>query len=232
MRSLVGSRSVIPTFKNIARVLTVVLGLLTLSASALALTPKLPDDFTLSPPSERCGDWLGAAGKPDDATTQWLLHFWGVQKYGLNSFSPFLRERIARLDGYDQEFIDGVGQLCSKDRELYFVNAVLQVRDQFRADQMRRVLGPIVSVAPLVHPAPKYPQLAKDHEIGGFVVLYFVIQADGSISNPETIDEIPRGYGFAAAALAVFPTWKFPAQKVDGKPVATGAIYKMPFFLP
>ncbi|MEN2282486.1 energy transducer TonB [Algoriphagus sp. SE2] len=66
----------------------------------------------------------------------------------------------------------------------------------------------------------KYPSQAKEKGIEGTVVVSFVVQADGSVANPEILRGI--GAGCDEEALRVvksFPNWT-PGEK-DGKKVNT-----------
>lgn len=64
----------------------------------------------------------------------------------------------------------------------------------------------------------KYPEKAKELRVEGLVLLQFVVEKDGSVSNAEVIRGI--GYGCDEEALRVLrqmPAWK-PGQQ-GGKPV-------------
>jgi protein TonB len=64
----------------------------------------------------------------------------------------------------------------------------------------------------------RYPSLAKDNGIEGTVVVRFIVEKDGSISQPAIIRDIGGGCG--AEALRVvksMPTW-LPGKQ-QGRPV-------------
>jgi len=61
----------------------------------------------------------------------------------------------------------------------------------------------------------------------GLADLTFTVEADGSVGDPHVIQEVPAGFGFANAALAVIPQWKFEPKLLDGKPVASQVVYRM-----
>ena len=55
----------------------------------------------------------------------------------------------------------------------------------------------------------------------------FTLMPDGSVDSAHVIQETPPGFGFAEAAMDVFPRWKFEPHIVDGKPVAVLAYYRI-----
>ncbi|HOY20520.1 MAG TPA: energy transducer TonB [Haliscomenobacter sp.] len=72
----------------------------------------------------------------------------------------------------------------------------------------------------------RYPAKAKNNYIQGIVVLQFIVERDGSISNTEVVEHV--GGGCDEAALAVFkkmPKWS-PGLKEGGVPVRVQ--YKLP----
>lgn len=63
-----------------------------------------------------------------------------------------------------------------------------------------------------------YPVFARDNGIEGTVVLRFIIEKDGSVSNPEIVKEIGGGCGKEALRVVKeMPTWK--PGKQGGRPV-------------
>jgi len=74
---------------------------------------------------------------------------------------------------------------------------------------------------------PRYPNCAEDRRVMGLADLTFTVEADGSVGDPHVIQEVPAGFGFANAALAVIPQWKFEPKLLDGKPVASQVVYRM-----
>ncbi len=76
-----------------------------------------------------------------------------------------------------------------------------------------------------------YPERAVEHNITGYVDFSFMIEPDGSVGDPQIIDEAPGGYGLAAAALKAFRTWRFEPKRVDGIAVAAPARYRISFQL-
>ncbi|HEX4504347.1 MAG TPA: energy transducer TonB [Alphaproteobacteria bacterium] len=59
---------------------------------------------------------------------------------------------------------------------------------------------------------PEYPPRALTERTSGYVDFRFLLMPDGSIASPKVTYERPVGYGFAAAAMKVFPRWKFAAD--------------------
>jgi protein TonB len=74
---------------------------------------------------------------------------------------------------------------------------------------------------------PEFPVCAEDRRVPGFVDLVFTIEPDGSVGDLQVVQETPAGFGFAKAALDVFPAWKFQPKLVDGKPAASRVTYRM-----
>ena len=64
----------------------------------------------------------------------------------------------------------------------------------------------------------KYPQIAKENNITGRVFVTFVVEKDGSISNPRVLRDIGGGCGAEAVRVVkAMPRWK--AGKQRGKAV-------------
>ncbi|MCC6411063.1 MAG: TonB family protein [Saprospiraceae bacterium] len=64
----------------------------------------------------------------------------------------------------------------------------------------------------------RYPPLAKEYAIQGRVVVTFVVETDGSLTNPQIIKDIGAGCGKEALRLvAVMPKWQ--PGTTGGKPV-------------
>jgi protein TonB len=89
----------------------------------------------------------------------------------------------------------------------------------------------------MIDPVPIYrgglvfPDRAMENGKSGFVDFTFVIEPDGSVGDPTVVGETPTGYGFAAAALKAFHTWRFKPKLVDGRPVAAPARIRVSFQL-
>ena len=66
---------------------------------------------------------------------------------------------------------------------------------------------------PFAHPvarvAPNYPQHALNNSVDGYVDFVFTVDPNGSPMNGKVSADVPQGYGFAEAAIAVFSKWKF-----------------------
>ncbi|MEY4904680.1 MAG: hypothetical protein RLZZ292_2495 [Bacteroidota bacterium] len=64
----------------------------------------------------------------------------------------------------------------------------------------------------------KYPAIARENNIQGRVVVTFVVEKDGSITDPKVLKDLGGGCGEEALnALKEMPKWK-PGKK-DGVPV-------------
>lgn len=92
-------------------------------------------------------------------------------------------------------------------------NAVLIV-----VEEMPSFPGGMPALSAYVSEHLKYPEKAKELRVEGLVLLQFVVEKDGSVSNAEVTRGI--GYGCDEEALRVIramPAWK-PGQQ-SGKPV-------------
>jgi protein TonB len=77
----------------------------------------------------------------------------------------------------------------------------------------------------------RYPSKAKKNGIQGKVVVQFIVEIDGSISNTEIVESI--GGGCDEAALAAFkkmPKWN-PGLKKGGEPVRVQHKLPIAFYL-
>ena len=54
-----------------------------------------------------------------------------------------------------------------------------------------------------------YPQGAAAGHVGGFVDFDLTINRDGFVVSSKVVAEVPRGYGFAAAAAKALSNWRF-----------------------
>ncbi len=106
---------------------------------------------------------------------------------------------------------------------------------------LKRAPEILVSVEPpappvIVNPSPisrgglVYPWRAREADLNGYVDFDFTIGADGSVQNPVMLAEVPRGYGFATAAMA-FTGWKFMPRTIGGKAVPAAARIRVTFTL-
>jgi TonB family protein len=89
----------------------------------------------------------------------------------------------------------------------------------------------VIDPQPIYRGGLIYPERAADAGKSGYVIFSFTIETDGSVGNPQVIEEVPDGFGFAAAAKKAFPKWRFQPQLVDGKPAATQARIRVVFNL-
>jgi protein TonB len=89
----------------------------------------------------------------------------------------------------------------------------------------------IINPKPIYRGGLVYPEKAAEAGMNGYVVFSFIIRQDGSVGDPQVIEEVPGGYGFATAAKKAFPKWRFDPKLVDGKPVDAPAQIRVSFQL-
>lgn len=75
---------------------------------------------------------------------------------------------------------------------------------------------------------PEYPEAARATGVEAVVVLKIVIEKNGNVGRIQVMKgEEP----FVAAALAAVKTWKYSPATLDGSPIATFKIVRLPFRL-
>ena len=89
----------------------------------------------------------------------------------------------------------------------------------------------IINPKPVYRGGLVYPERAAEANRSGYVIFSFIIRKDGSVGDPQVIEEVPDGYGFATAAKKAFPKWRFDPKLVDGKPVDAPAQIRVTFQL-
>lgn len=93
-----------------------------------------------------------------------------------------------------------------------------EVRSFVVVEQDPEFPGGMDSLYAFIQRTLRYPILAKDNGVSGKVYVNFVVEKDGSISNPRVLRDI--GYGCGAEAIRVvknMPRWNPGKQR--GKPV-------------
>ena len=90
-----------------------------------------------------------------------------------------------------------------------------------------RVSGELSAPVPVRKLDPKYPQDAIAEHIQGEVILYGVIQPDGSVDGIQLVRGIDEQLN--ANAIAAFAQWKFQPASKGVQPVALEAIVHIPF---
>jgi protein TonB len=94
---------------------------------------------------------------------------------------------------------------------------------------------PILQVAEVSTPPvprakamPAYPDEARRQGIEALVVVKFVVEADGQLSDVKIVKGHPL---FDDVVLAAVRTWSFDPATLDGKPVRMARMVKIPFRL-
>jgi protein TonB len=75
---------------------------------------------------------------------------------------------------------------------------------------------------------PAYPDEARRQGIEALVVVKFVVEADGQLSDVKIVKGHPL---FDDVVLAAVRTWSFDPATLDGKPVRMARMVKIPFRL-
>lgn len=77
---------------------------------------------------------------------------------------------------------------------------------------------------------PKYPEAAREDKCEGTVVIYVVVDVDGTVRDTRMIRSL--GCGLDEMALEAVSQWKFNPGMKDGRPVAVAASIEVVFRLP
>jgi TonB family protein len=81
---------------------------------------------------------------------------------------------------------------------------------------------PTVPAERITYVPPVYPRTARWLGMAGHVTLAIAVKADGSVtSTPRVVAEIPKGQGFAEAAIEAVRAWRFGPAIEFGSPVAS-----------
>jgi TonB family protein len=72
--------------------------------------------------------------------------------------------------------------------------------------------------------AAHYPQRAKDEQVSGKVRIKCSVKADGFLTKCKALEESPKGYGFAEAALALSSSFLMKPKTIDGQAVDGGEV--------
>lgn len=76
---------------------------------------------------------------------------------------------------------------------------------------------------PLIKVAPRYPVNALLRRIEGYVLMEFIVDAEGRVRNPVVIEESPEGI-FGNAALEAAGNFRYVPKVVNGEFVATHGV--------
>ena len=76
---------------------------------------------------------------------------------------------------------------------------------------------------PLIEVAPVYPRNAQRRRREGYVLLEFIVDADGRVRDPVVIEESPKGV-FGAAAVEAARSFRYVPKVVDGVLVSTAGV--------
>lgn len=72
----------------------------------------------------------------------------------------------------------------------------------------------------LMRVPPEFPLCAGHRKVSGVVDLVFTVKPDGFVGDIQVAQEVPAGFGFAAAAVQAVSQWQYRPRLVDGKAVA------------
>jgi protein TonB len=92
--------------------------------------------------------------------------------------------------------------------------------------EVQRLTRDMTPPSPLAQSAPSYPSDAKDSGVEGTVIVRYVIQQDGSVSNVRAV----RGPAeLRAVCVAAVQRWRFKPAMLDGRAVAVSRTASFPF---
>jgi protein TonB len=80
---------------------------------------------------------------------------------------------------------------------------------------------------PLSETDPAYPADLIHDQVEGVVVLYAVIQTDGSVGEIRVLQGVHRRLD--ASAVAALAKWHFEPARKNGRPIPLQAVVKVPF---
>jgi len=115
-----------------------------------------------------------------------------------------------------QKITSGPVNVDIPDIEMSFGDGGGPFIGQWRGNQQSDLDSDVV---PIVRIAPQYPREALLKGIEGWVKLEFVIEADGTVADPEVIAAEPIRM-FNNAAMRAILRWKFRPRFVDGRAVS------------
>ena len=98
------------------------------------------------------------------------------------------------------------------------------------ADRPRMTTTDLSGPVPVKKVDPQYPQTLISERVQGEVLLYAVIQSDGSVDSIKLVRGIDEQLD--ANAMRALSQWKFRPASKGGEPVALEAIVHIPFRLP
>ena len=182
-------------------------------------TTEAPDPITGEMRSKITATSCNADGTPNE-NIKFTLN--AIEKYGdttLYTVEPFTFD----ADNFRlliQTTEDNPVQVLKKDND-----TIYQV-----VDQMPEFPGGVEAMMKYVAESVKYPESAKENNLQGRVIVKFVIEKDGSVSNVE----VGRGWGNelddeAVRVVKAMPKWK--PGKQDGKPVRVSFMLPINFKL-
>lgn len=99
------------------------------------------------------------------------------------------------------------------------VAAALWLGPAAAQDDAPEVVSSYVSARAIEKPAPRYPFTAARDGREGWVIVSYVVSADGAITEPM-IEDSSGNEDFEGAALAMLDDWKYEPARLDGEPVA------------
>ena len=80
---------------------------------------------------------------------------------------------------------------------------------------------------------PEYPERARRaSENHGYVKLRAIVRSDGSVSNLEVLECIPKNWGFQEAAIEAVRQWRYQPGALNGKPVNVEFTIEIGFRIP
>ncbi|MGC1460121.1 MAG: energy transducer TonB [Steroidobacteraceae bacterium] len=75
---------------------------------------------------------------------------------------------------------------------------------------------------------PEFPEIAREHDLTGFVDLEFMVRADGSVTDVTVLKAQPAGV-FEKSSVAAVRQWRYRPIERDGLPVDEHARLRLNF---
>jgi len=143
---------------------------------------------------------------PEDNATLWVRHDADIKS---SNFKTVRLGWISNVDGYQQLRQHNFGMIKSQTQEKTASDS-----DVFLVvEKMPQLIGGMQSLASRI----EYPEKARKEGIEGKVIVQFIVDEHGNVTDPQVVKSI--GHGFDQAALKAVRELKFTPGTQRGKAV-------------